>query len=281
MKNYQYKLLRYAHDQFTGEFVNLGVILYASDHKFLRCKVANSIKRAKGLFPEIDSVFLLKQLRNVVHRTNHISQEQTELFKFSENLTTITSMVLPPDDSALFFSETKFAMDIDFNLALNDLFLELVEKYQVNKEKPQRLNDDEVWKSKYKTYFDKYRISEKLTKHDIATKSDVFSFEKAWKNEIWHLYEPVSFDLKDADRVKDKVYKWSGRLLELQKATEKIHLTFLTSIANEHKDLEDFILKSLDKDADNVEVDVIQEHGAEQLARKIKTMIEDHDAHGG
>ena len=37
-------------------------------------------------------------------------------------------------------------------------------------------------------------------------------FEKAWKNGRWHAYEPVSFDLADADGIKDKARRWRGHL---------------------------------------------------------------------
>jgi hypothetical protein len=279
MKNYQYRLLRYAHDQFTGEFVNLGVIVYSPELHFLKCKVVDNAKRVKGLFPDVSSSFLLSQLRSVVRRTKQIASQQSDLIKLADNLQSITSMILPPDDSALHFSETKYAMDIDFDLSLNDLFEDLVIKYEPKKAQTASLSDDDVWRNKYKKYFDRYNISTKLIPHEVSTKNDIFNFEKAWKNEVWHCYQPISFDLKDADRIKDKVYKWSGKLDELHKTNEKIHLTFLTTISDEHKFLEDFILKSLDKDSKLVEVDVIKESGAEKLAKQIKELMDEHESH--
>ncbi|WP_341224827.1 DUF3037 domain-containing protein [uncultured Arcticibacterium sp.] len=279
MKNYQYQLVRYVHDQFTGEFVNLGIVVYSPDDRFLKCKISLSTKRIKGLFPESRSGFIQKQLRDMKQRIKHIAAQQSELFKFSDSLEKITLMVIPPDDSALMFSEVKVALDINFDLALEDLFSELVLRYLPKKDGVRRLNDEEVWKSKYKNFFDKYHVSSKLGKHDIRTDNDVFSFDRAWKNEIWHCYQPVSFDLKESDSVKDKVYKWSGRLTELNKSEEKIHITFLTTISNEHSSLEEFILKSLDQDSDRIEVDVVKEHDADKLARKIRAMMDEHESH--
>jgi hypothetical protein len=40
---------------------------------------------------------------------------------------------------------------------------------------------------------------------------DVF-FKHAWKNGQWQVYEPVSFDLADADGIKSKAREWLGHL---------------------------------------------------------------------
>ncbi|MEZ4904534.1 MAG: hypothetical protein R2822_23690 [Spirosomataceae bacterium] len=101
----------------------------------------------------------------------------------SEHLATITKLILPQDDSALVLTEVRHGVDIEIESTLGDLYYDLVEKYldQTPEHSP---NDDEVWKKKYKTYFDKYNITNRLTTHEVTTKNDSFSFDKSWKNEI-------------------------------------------------------------------------------------------------
>ena len=41
------------------------------------------------------------------------------------------------------------------------------------------------------------KTAEKLAEKKIETKDYQYDFRFAWKNDIWHLYEPVSFDLVD------------------------------------------------------------------------------------
>ena len=78
---------------------------------------------------------------------------------------------------------------------------------------------------------------------------------------------------------KDKVYKWAGKLQGLQHASEKLHLTLLTSISPEHKDLMSFINEYLVVKTDNLEVEIITEDNAEKLAKDIKKKMELHDSH--
>ncbi len=57
MIKYQYQILRYVHDQFTGEFGNLGVVMYAPKNRFLKCKVVSKYARLSSFFGEINGQF--------------------------------------------------------------------------------------------------------------------------------------------------------------------------------------------------------------------------------
>jgi hypothetical protein len=276
MKKYQYQILRYVHDQFTGEFVNLGVILYSPDSLFLKTIISNKYGRITALFPNANGKFISRLLKNFEASVRQIDKQLTQLFTPSENLITITKSILPPDDSALILTEVKYGIDIDLEIALNDLYNNLVEKY-MNLHQERSLTDEEVWRKKYKAYFDKYALTHKLTTHEVVTNNDSFSFDKSWKNEIWHCYQPVSFDLQNTDSIKDKVYRWSGILHELSSANEKIHITFLTTLSTLHKDLNDFIMKSLDQDSSKIEIDVISEEYAEKFVKNVSLLMQEHE----
>lgn len=53
-----------------------------------------------------------------------------------------------------------------------------------------------------------------------------YEFQHAWKNEVWHLYEPVSLDLVDGGSIVEKANRWVGRAMSLNDSPEqfKIHL---------------------------------------------------------
>lgn len=278
MKKYQYQILRYVHDQSTGEFVNLGVVVYSPEESFLKAMVCQRYSRVNALFPNANGRFAIKMAKNFETSIRKIEGELVTLFLPSEHLATITKLILPQDDSALILTEVRHGVDIELELALNGLFHDMVEKY-LNETPEHSPSDEEVWKKKYKSYFDKYNITSRLTTHEVTTLNDSFSFDKSWKNEIWHCYQPISFDLQSAESIKDKVYRWSGRLRELNSSNQKIHLTFLATLSNHFEGLNNFITQSLDQDSTFIEVDVVSEADAELLAKKIHRQIEEHDAH--
>lgn len=279
MKTYYYQLLRYIHDQFTGEFVNLGVVVYSPEEMFLKAKVTQRYTRITSLFPESNGKFVVNSAKFFENQINHqFAPRLKEIFSLSSNMESITSQILKRDDSALQLTEVKKAIDIDLDAAVHGIFSSIVERYLPD-DKSERLGDEEVWKKKYKYYFDHFKVSERLSSHAVQTQNDVFHFDKAWKNEIWHCYEPVSFDLKREDTVKDKVYRWVGKIRELSQSDEKVHLTFMTMIPSKHNNLVDFVKTSLETQFQNIEVEVVTEIEAESLAKRISTQMEWHDSH--
>jgi hypothetical protein len=49
-----------------------------------------------------------------------------------------------------------------------------------------------------------------------------------WKNGCWHAYAPISFDLADADRIKDKARRWRGHLSAVAEGSDEgIELHFV------------------------------------------------------
>lgn len=276
MKKYQYQILRYVHDQFTGEFVNLGVVVYSPEESFLKTYISQKYGRVTSLFPNANGIFILKVLRHFESSINRVAKELEQIFLPSENLASITKLILSPDDSALMLSEVKYAIDLDLESALNDLYNDLVEKY-LDVPSKHSLSDDDVWKKKYKSYFDKYRITERLSSHQISTKNDSFIFDKSWQNEIWHCYQPISFDLISSEAIRNKIYRWSGILKEIETTNEKVHISLLTTLSNNYKELNSLIINSLTQDSELIKIDVISDLEAEMIAQKISLQIQEHD----
>ena len=279
MKQYQYQIIRYVHDQFTGEFVNLGIVVYSPENLFLDTIVSNKYARIKAMFPSANGNFIISILKKFESAINSFSKQLAEQRNQVESLAHITNAILPNDDSAILLTDVKYALDINMEIALKDLYAQLVEKYMHNESTVKTLSDNDVWNKEYKSYFDKYKITDRLSNHIVQTKNDNFSFKKSWKNEIWHCYEPISFDLINEESVKDKVYRWAGKLREIEKTNERIHITFLTKLSANHKKLNSLIKESFHQESKNVDVDLVLESDAEKIALKISKEMYAHDQH--
>jgi hypothetical protein len=275
MKKYQYQIIRYLHDRVTGEFINVGVIVYAPEHQYLNCKVITKYGRITSFFPGANGKAILKSLRHFEKEIARAKQHFFGLFPAPEDLAEITRAILPNDDSSLTLTEVKKGIDLDFNKSLADLYRLLVTKWQSDSDES-TTSDADVWKKKYKKYFDEYGITAKLTEYEVETKYDSFQFDKAWKNEIWHCYLPVSFDLQNVENIRSKVYKWSGKLAELATAEEKIDVTLLTSIPRKHLELANFIKEKLTITTSALSVKLISEQNAESFAQELLKELDEH-----
>jgi len=277
MNKYQYQILKYVHDQVTGEFVNIGLVLYSHESKYLKAKFISKYSRLSQFFIEVNGAYLMKLLRTLEKNIN--TSEETV---FSHNsLDELTSLFLPKDDHCLRFSEVKSGIipalktdsDNVFDYKLENLYSRMISKYM--EENIERKDDAYVWKKLYKQYFDECNITNKLKKHTVHTKSDDIQFDKSWKNGVWHCYQPLSFDLKNEKDIKKKAYEWKSIVQELDTSDEKIKLFLLASLPHDKPELAKFITDKIkETNLKKVEVNFIEETQAPALALSVKNEME-------
>lgn len=276
MKKYQYQVIRYMHDQFTEEFVNVGIVLYSPEHFFLQARVIKRYSRISQFFGGINGDFLigaLKKFEDLVNQTANGLQTITTPYK---KIDEITSKILIKDDSALQLSNEIFSgIDIDLNIALSDIFDRIVQKYQAE-DSTITHTDQYVWSKIYKRYFDQQGITKQLKKHSFVTEKDTIEFDKSWKNGVWNCYQPLSLDLKTEDSIKSKVYKWFGILKQLETSNEQINLFFLTSTPHQHSELKPFIDEMLGTiNEPKLKVDLIDESEAAEFVTTVRQQMEE------
>lgn len=277
MKTFQYQVLRYLPDRVSGEFVNMGVVIYFPDEKELKALFYTKTSRLHAFFPPVNIRFIIKTIKAIDTHLKRIGEDfKKPLFtEMPASLADITSRILPKDDSALFFTDTAKIMDVDSDVLLKDLYERLVLKY-VHESDHDTLADKEVWKQYYKTFFDKYHLTEKLHPKTVETKMDKWNFEHTCKNGALHCFESVSFDLSSDEYIKKKVYTWAGRIDELKTAKEQIHLYLLSALPVK-TELKKFINEKLGKiKMDNAIVEIVDTDAAEKVAKRVKTQLEEH-----
>jgi hypothetical protein len=277
MKKYQFQIVRYIHDRITGEFVNVGIVIYMPETRFLESKFINKFSRLSHFFVDLNGHALLNTLKHFDKEINIVSRRilNNDLFESFSSIEEITNNILTKDDSALECCSMNSGIDISGQAALNDLFERLINKY--NHESDKDSHDDKyVWRKIYKKYFDENGITSKLKEHTVHTDHDVIQFDKAWKNGVWNCYQTLSFDLKRTDSIKSKVYKWSGILSELENSNESLHIYFLTVSPSRNRTIKKFIEDTLNRQGKKIQVSIVTEKQAASFAVSVKKEIEAH-----
>lgn len=279
MNIYQYQILRYLPDLVSGEFVNLGVVIYDQKNNQLAGRFYHKITRVSSFFPSVNSRYLSSTLKYLQAEFDKVCQQlKTEFsFEIAKDIEIITKSILPIDDSALRFTEPKTLLEITLDIAADDLYNTIVLNY-IDESEREYVTDREVWTKIYKSYFDKFRITEYFEHHTVETEMDSWQFDHAWKNGVWNCFETVSFDLMKEDSIREKTFKWWGKVADLQSSNEKIHLYLLSKMPSEYPDLKRTIKKKLGEGdyGENLTVELISEKDAERFAKRIKKEIEDH-----
>ncbi len=230
---YSYVLLRYRHDPVAGEFVNVGVILYAPESHFVGARVRKTLGRLGKVFPGIQKVEISGALNSIDRAVTRICKEvrSNALFerKFSD-AEQIARAVLPDDESSYFWGPLCSGVASDPSAALDKVYARFVSRYD-DEPKPGR-DDAAVWQP-VKEALTARRLIDRLHPKLISSPIDEVEFSNAWKNGVWHCYQPLSFDLGTPEGIRDKAARWSGHMTGLSKAAEEIQPYFIVGSPSE------------------------------------------------
>lgn len=268
MITYQYQILRYRPDQVSGEFANVGIVMYNKEENFLRCNVIQHFGRVHQIFPLLNSRSFISSLKQICELLNTIGlRKETQIEEhLNHSLEQITASVLPPDDSSLYFSEINTGIDVSLETAFHDLFNRMVHP-ESTKEKEVH-SDAEVWQKIYKPYFEKLQITNHLKHITFKTEHTEFELDHTAQNGQLHILESVAFNMTHAKTIKDKVLKYSGLLQEIGTSKQKSKIHLLTKLP-ENPELKKMVVTMLNKTSGTSKMDVITEDQIAEFAEQL------------
>jgi hypothetical protein len=273
---YSFSVLRYVHDAVTQEFVNVGVAVFSADARYLRAICTTNYSRITQVFHKIDGQRFRQLSRYIQDQICAAGQEYESglPFESSQTIERLLARVLPPDDSALQFSTPGVGLSADLDRTLLELFQRHVEQYTVSGESPRR-TDEDVWRV-FKEPLDRAFVTPRLKPKRIVAPSYEYEFERSWKNEIWHVYEPVSFDMIEAASMLDKANRWVGRATSLMDSADPFRIHLLLGEPRDER-----LLATFDK-AQNIlhkmpgKKEFVHESEAEAFAEELAREVRGH-----
>ena len=274
---YTFSILRYVHDPVTAEFVNIGVALYAPDAKYLNALCTSHYQRLSRMFEPIDGDHFRQITKYVQTQIEALGQRLVSELAFKnppKNIEDVLGQVLPADDSAIQFSTAGGGFTSDLNKTLHELFTRSVERYATRTERQSR-DEEDVWKV-FRGPLEKQQVIKHLVPKEIVAPNYDYKFEHARKNEVWHAYEPISFDLAEADSIKDKANRWLGRVTSLSDSQEKFALHLLMGKPRESKLQTAFVQAQNILNKMPVKHEFVQEDDAEEFAESLTNEIKEH-----
>lgn len=281
-RRYTYTVLRYVHDPLTAEFVNVGLVLHfpesALGPAILKTATRGTIGRMREMFPDLDRRAFGATMRTINKMFARLSDRlgSDGMFATSRDALSFARQVLPSDDSSLQWSPAGSGVAEDADKTFQRLFGRLVTRYDVRN--VTRRSDEEIWKP-VRQRLEERHLSVALEPKTIVGGDDKIEFQHAWKNGAWHVYEPVSLDLADAEGIYRKAHRWLGQLASVvPEADEAFHPYFIVGAPSDSK-LEPAYrraLKILKKSPGPVEV--FEETEIEQLVDRIEDEMRAHHA---
>jgi Protein of unknown function (DUF3037) len=279
---YTYTTLRYVHDVTTGEFVNVGIAMFAPELGYASAKCRKTITRVKNTFPGLNAEAFKASMKYVESKFKEVQDELTQLkgqLLLTGNRKTALEIALSAigkDDSSLQWSPMGSGSTNDPEVTLERLYKRMVAANDEVTASSHR-QDGDVWR-KFSSALQNRKLLDHFKPKIISVMDDEIKFDHAWKNGVWHCLAPVSFDLSSPASIKDKAHKWLGQLSSVSDTKDKFKVYFLVGEPSQ-SDLTDAAQSAVNilKKSDMTGV-VFTEHETERLAELIEQEVKAHEA---
>lgn len=231
-RRYTFTVLRYVHDRVTGEFVNVGVVAFAPSASglpgALLARTRHTIGRMRHMFPDLDRSDFVSVMSTVDRAARKLLAEvAADPLGLAGDLdaASLARRIVVSDDSALQWSAVGGGLTEDFQATFERLYRRHVSKY--DDRSISRRSDEEVWRP-VRQLLEERAVPVELAEKTISGDGDKVHFHHAWKNGVWHAYEPVSLDLADEEGIVKKAHRWLGQLTSIAgEPAEPFHAHFI------------------------------------------------------
>ena len=274
---YSYTVLRYVHDTVTGEFVNVGVALYAPEVGYFSAMCRTTYRRVSTAFPGLNGEQFRAVMRHVQARFETLGESLSAESAAADqrSLQDFARGVLPVDDSSFQWSPIGVGLATDPSQMMEALFNRMVMRYDEPVPTRSRRTDEDVWRN-FKRDLEQRRLLKFFAPKTISVPGDEVQFDHAWKNGVWHCVEPVSFDMAAAEGIKDKAHKLLGQITSVNGAAETFRLYLLVARPDDDALMPAFesALSILQKMP--CEKEIVQEDDHAALANRLAGEVETH-----
>jgi len=269
---YQSITLRYLHDPATGEFANLGVVVYSPGHP-VESRFTHRLQRVSRFFGGIETHHIraiLTRLEKALAKAGG-DQKQIDFIQTGLQIREIATRALAQDSSALQWADAGAGTTDSLPKAADNLLARLVTRYEQTKTTNSRTSEV-VWDS-YCGPLASKGVLRKLTPRELITPNYTHHFDHTFINGCLRVIEPVSLDYDDPDYIVARGRHWLGVGAALQKATEEHRFTFLLGLpsTSEGEKAADKAVKLMEMIDSSV--DFVRESEAKRFATNLAAQI--------
>ncbi len=215
---YTFSVIRYVHDPAAGEMLNIGVLLCAPDAAFIGIQLESHYERLSNTFVDFDGEHYKRALRQIQQAVENYSKHPTgTLFELQEPVTDVNkliALIMPDRSMSIQFGPMLAGVATSPARELPHIFKRMVaSQYEFTRE--QKRSDEEVWHV-YQHSLMKRRVFRYLRSKTFTSVDYSLKFDHAFKNERWHVLQPVSLDYARAENIQSRATHILGTATALQ-----------------------------------------------------------------
>lgn len=276
---YTFSVIRYVHDPVAGEQLNIGVVLCSASGPYLGHLLESHYERLSSTFVDFDGEHYKRVIRQLESAFTSLAQRpERTLFQLQQpvaDVEHVISMIMPDRDTSIQFGPMLAGVTDDLEEETRRIFKRMVSS-QYEGHKWEKRTDEEVWRV-YQSPLMKRHVFSKLKQKTFATDDYSLKFDHAFKNERWHVLEPVSLDYVRPEGLQDRATKILGQATALKDNPEmgKMYLLLGPPKKSDYGAAYKKAKHLLEKMP--IDHELVEESQADKFARELAEYMREHD----
>ena len=277
--SYTYSVIRYLHDPAVGEMLNIGVILCAPEVKFIEARLEYRYERLSDAFVDFDGDHYRRTLRQFTVVLDILRQRITDstlfdMWDIPSDVRLVADQAWPDRDLSFQIGDVMAGITDNPEEALVSVFDRMVASQYVRATVEKR-TDDEVW-SVYQDPLNRHRVVKNLRQTTLVTPVVELRFEHAFRNEKWHVLQPMSMDFVKKESIQLKALRWLGSAFALKESRDlgMLYLLLGPPLTKEYKTAYEKAKSLLNEMP--VKHELIEENEAEDFAEDVASYMRKH-----
>ena len=221
---YSYATIRYRQDLATGEVLNVGVVVFSSETNEIGVRFPSTYSRLSEAFADFDGAAhralvsrLQERLKGLAHKSGEYLFKLFNRREEQPDAGAFMRATWPDQGMAYFMGPVAFGVTENLEEELEYLYDRFVRSQYEREEKPIRVDDAQFWNEVQRVLAPR-GITRVLRPKHLGLAE--VKFEHAYKNEKWHVIEPVSLDYSNASDMKGRALTTLGKATAVQKDPE-------------------------------------------------------------
>lgn len=283
---FTYCVLRYVHDPVAGEAMNVGVLVYSGEAKFLQVRIEYRYERLSSSFSDFDGDGYRRTLRaleaGVEELRDYLFSPILRPSELPADAGVIARRLWPDQGLSFRASEAGAGLSADLAATTADLFHRFVAS-QNDRTMDERRTDDEVW-TLYRQRLSGTILRDLLHPRTFSTPNIEIRFDYAFKNERWHILKPLSLDFARTASIRRKASEFLGECVALNENEElrhgRLYLLLGAPTQPEHAEAYHHAKRMLDN-LIPFGHELVEERDAEKLVSRLDLLAREHAATAG
>lgn len=226
---FTYTILQYRHDVWTGEALNIGVLLHCADQGYLKLLARYGRGRIGQAYPDLDATALRTMTQSLERRVEKERAFSCSLYSRKRAID-LARAILKDDESSMRWHVDGSGLTLNAEEAHEQLFSRFVTRFDKAPNRPHR-SDQEVYDT-IKRQLEMAELLDRIKSKTVTSQFGRVTFDYTFQNGILHCIQPLSFDSADEETMQTKAEKWVGRMHTAAESQAKLKVYFVTGKPN-------------------------------------------------